>query len=213
MEVSPSIISADLSLLRDQIRLCDNAGIYSYHVDVMDGHFVNNITIGPDVVKAMRRCTKTRMEGHLMIERPDLYYRQFVESGIDNIICHLEAPISVGALFSRLKDEGIEHGIAINPETPVESIEPFLEGISTILIMSVHPGFSGQKFISEALGKIKMAKSMIRENGYAIRIEVDGGIDNSTGLLAAEAGADVLVSASYIFGGSIGERIRSLKEI
>lgn len=213
MEVSPSIISSDLSNLRDQIRQCDRVGVSSYHIDVMDGHFVNNITIGPDFVSAVRRSTDVRLEGHLMIERPDRYYREFIKSGIDNIICHVETPISVGSFLHQLRNEGIEHGIAINPETPIEKIEPFLEGISTILVMSVHPGFSGQAFIPAVLEKITRAKSMIRENGYGIKIEVDGGIDDKTGVLAAKAGADILVSASYIFGGNIMERIGKLKEI
>lgn len=213
MLVSPSIISADYTNLREQIRQCDEGSPNSYHVDVMDGHFVNNITIGPGFTKAVNECTDKRLECHLMIDRPDKYYEQFLKAGADCLLCHVESPMSIGSLFSSFRKSGVDHGVVINPDTPLEKAIPFLEGASTLLIMTVYPGFSGQSFIPEVLDKVREARNYIDSKSLDTKIEIDGGINDVTGKLASEAGADILVSGSYIFGGPIKERVEILKRL
>lgn len=213
MLVSPSVISADLTALRDQIEECDKSSPFSYHIDIMDGHFVENIMSGPDFTKALRKCTDTNLECHLMIDRPDKYYRKFMDAGANTIMVHVESPMSVGKLFRELSANGIDYGVVINPETPLENALPYVHDASILLIMSVHPGFSGQKFIPEVLDKLTTAKNYIQENELKTLIEIDGGITDVTGKLAKEAGADILASASYIFGGEIGKRMEKLKNL
>ncbi len=213
MKVSPSIIAADLTRLGEQISQCDAAGAFSYHVDVMDGHFVNNITLGTTFTAAMRKCTETEIECHLMIDRPDRYYEMFRAAGADTLLCHVESPMQVGSFFNRLKGENIPFGVVLNPETPFSKAVPYLENASIFLVMSVHPGFSGQKFIPDVLDKVSQARDYARDNSLDYMIEIDGGINNVTGKQAKDAGADILVSASYIFGGNIGERIGILKNL
>ncbi len=211
--VSPSIISADLSSLRDQIRKCDEAEPYSYHVDVMDGHFVNNITIGPGFTGAVRSCTERRIECHLMIDRPDKYYDRFLKAGANSILCHVESPMSIGNLFSSMKKASVDYGVVINPDTPLEKALPYLDGASILLVMSVYPGFSGQSFIPYVLDKVRKAREYIDQNSLETKIEIDGGINDSTGKLAVDAGADILVSGSYIFSGPIDEKVQSLRRL
>ncbi len=213
MLVSPSLISADLTRLGDQISTCEKAAPFSYHVDVMDGHFVDNITIGHDFTAAVRKCTDRRIECHLMIDRPDRYYGRFVSAGASSLLCHVESPVAVGKLFKKFSDEGIDYGVVINPETPLESALPYLDGASTLLIMSVHPGFSGQGFMPEVLEKLKEASRYIHDNSLNVRLEIDGGINGETGPLARDAGAEIVVSGSYIFGGNILERIETLRNL
>lgn len=212
MLVSPSLISSDLRKLEDQVQQCVDAGATSFHLDVMDGHFVPNLTMGPDLVKAVRRSTNLPLESHLMIERPDKYYDRFVQAGSDTLLIHYESPVNLVGLFSKMEDEGVDHGLVVNPETPFSEVSDLISGSSILLIMSVHPGFSGQSFI-DVLDKISEAASFIKENGLKTRIEVDGGINLETGKKSADAGADILVSASYIFSGNIAERVGSLKNL
>ncbi|MEM0139246.1 MAG: ribulose-phosphate 3-epimerase [Ferroplasma sp.] len=213
IEISPSIISSDLGHLADQVNECERAGAASFHLDIMDGHFVDNITMGPDLISAIRRNTKARLDGHLMIERPDKYYMSFVKAGCDVLLIHYEAPLEIDSFLKKLNDEGIRYGIVINPDTDLPKIYKFLDSSEILLIMSVYPGFSGQKFLPGALEKIKKAHEYIINNGYKTRIEIDGGINDETGKKAVEAGADILVSASYIFNGNIAERIDKLKNL
>ncbi len=212
VEISPSIISSDLSHLYDEIKKCENAGAGSFHLDVMDGNFVNNITMGPDLIKAIRKSTDLRLDGHLMINRPDKYYKTFVDSGIDVLLIHYETPININEFLNKLKENNIRYGIVINPDTYVEKVFKFLDSSEILLIMSVYPGFSGQKFIDLSLNNIKKAREFIDKNNYKTKIEIDGGIDNKTGKLAVDAGADILVSASYIFK-NINENIKNLKSL
>lgn len=213
MLVSPSIISADLTILKEQIRKVDESSPFSYHVDVMDGHFVNNITIGPGFTKAVSSCTDTKIECHLMIDRPDRYYEKFLDAGADSLLCHVESPMSIGNLFKALKKSDTEYGVVINPETPLEKALTYLEGASTLLIMTVHPGFSGQSFIPEVMEKVRAARKYIDSNGLKTRIEIDGGINDSTGKIARDAGADIIVSGSYLFSGPIREKMELLNSL
>ncbi len=213
MKVSPSVISLKFEVLGDQIRQCDESDVYSYHLDIMDGHFVPNLTMGPEIVKAIRRSTSKPLEAHLMIERPDKYYKDFIDAGSDVLLVHQECLVDFPKLIADIKDAGAEFGIVINPDTPFSSVQKYLEHSSILLVMSVHPGFSGQKFIEYVLPKITEAKEYIREHGLKTLVEVDGGVNNITGKKAAEAGADILVSASYIFSGNIPERIGILKNL
>lgn len=213
MKVSPSIISSKLELLGEEIEKCDIAGADSYHLDVMDGHFVPNLTMGPDLISAVRRRTKKRLESHLMIDRPDRYYKSFIEAGSDILLIHAECLVNFRKLRKDISDYGAEFGIVINPETPLSEVLPLLPESRILLLMSVHPGFSGQKFIAGTVDKIREARSYIDGNGLDTEIEVDGGINDITGKLCADAGADILVSASYIFSGNIHERIGLLKSL
>lgn len=213
MLVSPSIISSNLPRLFDEIKQCEQAGATSFHLDVMDGHFVPNLTMGPEFVKAVRNSTKLPLEAHLMIERPDKYYKSFKEAGADILLIHYESPIDVLGLLKKLKDEGIDYGIVINPETPFENAVPFLDEAKIFLVMSVHPGFSGQKFIESVVPKIRAAREYIDSQNLSTMIEVDGGINFETGKIAVEAGCDILVSGSYIFSDDIRSRISNLKNI
>lgn len=213
MLVSPSIISSRLEILKSQIDECDKSGVYSYHLDVMDGHFVPNLTMGPDLISAIRRCTDKPLEAHLMIERPDKYADKFLAAGADLLLIHSEVSVDIKSVIRRIRNKGARFGIALNPETPVTRNFGWIEESDTVLVMSVHPGFSGQSFIQSTLEKISDLKRLIRENNLTAKIEVDGGINAETGKLCVEAGADILVSASYIFGGKIDERIRALSSI
>ena len=212
MLVSPSIISSDLRILQSQIAECGKYGASSFHLDVMDGHFVPNLTMGPELVKAIRKSTDLTLESHLMIDRPDKYYSKFVEAGSDILLIHYESPVNITGLFGKMRDEGARYGIVINPGTEFKEVSDLLEGSEILLIMSVHPGFSGQKFINVA-DKVSEASEFIKDHGLETKIEVDGGINNETGRIVAQAGADIVVSGSYIFSGNIKERIESLKTL
>ncbi|HIH59846.1 MAG TPA: ribulose-phosphate 3-epimerase [Ferroplasma sp.] len=213
MEISPSIISSDLLDLGSQIRECQNAGAGSFHLDIMDGHFVDNITMGPDMVSAIRKGTDLRLDGHLMIERPDKYYKSFIDAGCDVLLIHYETPIEVGNFLKKLDNENIKYGIVINPDTDIKKIYKFIPYCEIVLVMSVYPGFSGQKFIEKSLEKVRALRKYIDDNNYSTKIEIDGGINDETGKLAAEAGADILVSASYIFKNGIARSIKKLKSL
>ncbi len=207
------MISCKLEILGKEIAACDESGVFSYHIDIMDGHFVPNLTGGPDLVKAVNRSTDKPLESHLMIERPDRYYKNFIEAGSDILLVHQECLVDFKKLIADIRADGAGFGIVINPETPFSKAEKFLEDSDILLVMSVHPGFSGQKFIDYVVPKIAEARRYIDEQGLKTRIEVDGGVTDVTGKKALEAGADILVSASYIFSGNIGERIRTLQSL
>lgn len=212
MLVSPSILSADFRVLQRQIEECVKHGASSFHLDVMDGHFVPNITIGPEVVKAIRKSTDLTLEAHLMIDRPDKYYKTFSGAGSDIVLIHYESPVNVSGLLEKMKDEGTRYGIVINPDTEFKEVSDLLDGSEILLIMSVYPGFSGQKFI-DVTDKVSEASSFMKDHGLKTKIEVDGGINNDTAVKVAGAGADIVVSGSYIFSGNIRERIESLKAL
>jgi ribulose-phosphate 3-epimerase len=197
--LAPSILAADLSNLSQQIRLAEMGGADWIHCDVMDGHFVPNLTFGPLVVKAAKNSTKLPLDVHLMIEDPDKYLEEFVEAGAKNITIHQEIVIHLDRTINRIHELGIKAGVSINPSTPVRTLTEIAELVDLILIMSVNPGFGGQSFIPNSLKKVKETVELRKKLDAKFLIEIDGGIDKSTIKPAQNAGCDVFVVGSSIF--------------
>ncbi len=199
VKIAPSILSADFSKLGEEVAATEKAGAELIHVDVMDGHFVPNITIGPLVVKSIREVTKLPFDVHLMIEDPDRYIQEFTESGADIITVHEEASVHLHRTIQNIKECGVKAGVSINPATPVSNIEEILPYVDMVLIMSVNPGFGGQKFIPESLQKIKHLKEIINEKKLNIEIEVDGGVTVENVAEVDSAGTDIVVMGSAFY--------------
>ena len=197
IEIAPSILSADFSRLGEQIAIVEDAGASLLHVDVMDGRFVPNITVGLPVVKAISRATRLPIDAHLMIVEPGQYAEQFVKAGAQ---IHIEADPHAHRTLSAIRSAGAKAGIAINPATPLSALEEALKFADYVLVMSVNPGFGGQEFISQSLDKVRRLRKMIDERGLKTRIEIDGGIDLDNIAEVASAGAEIIVSGSAIFG-------------
>jgi ribulose-phosphate 3-epimerase len=200
MKISPSILSADFCRLGDEVRALEKAGADYIHVDVMDGHFVPNLTIGPAIVKAVRRGTSLPLDVHLMMERPDVFLSDFAKAGANILTVHVEAVTHLHRTLSEIKKYGMRAGVSLNPSTPVCLIEPALDYADLVLVMSVNPGFGGQELIPEVLPKIKEIRRLITRKGRPVELEVDGGIKVDNIGAVADAGADVFVSGSGIFG-------------
>lgn len=210
--IAPSLLSADFSQLGSQMNQAESAGADLFHVDVMDGHFVPNITLGPIIVSAIRKLTKLPLDVHLMIEDPGGYARQFIEAGADYLTFHIEAVRDPRKLIERVRSLGAKPGLVINPPTSFSQVEPFVSSVDLLLLMTVNPGFGGQEFIKEVLPKVAQAREARAKVNGSFRIEVDGGISDETAPLATAEGADVLVAGSYIFGSAdIGEAVRKLR--
>ena len=211
--IAPSILSADFTRLGEQIAEADAGGADWIHVDVMDGHFVPNITIGPMIVEAARRATELPLDVHLMIENPDRYLEDFVTAGANSLTVHQETCPHLHRTVQRIRELGARPGVSINPATPVETLVDALPFVDLVLIMTVNPGFGGQKFIPECLPKIaRLAQRLEAMGRQDIEIEVDGGIDPTTAPAAVAAGTTVLVAGSAVFArGSIGDNIKALR--
>ena len=199
VKIAPSILSANFAKLGEEILDVERGGAEYIHVDVMDGHFVPNITIGPLIVDAIRPVTKLPLDVHLMIENPDQYIEQFAKAGADYITVHVEACKHLHRTIQSIKALGVKAGVVINPATPVSTIENIIKDIDMVLLMTVNPGFGGQKFIHSVLPKIKQVSDMVKERNLQVEIEVDGGVDEHTAKLCIEAGATVLVAGSAVF--------------
>ena len=200
IKIAPSILSADFSCLGEEVRAVDRAGADYIHVDVMDGHFVPNITIGPLVVAALRKVTGKPLDIHLMIENPDRYIPDFASAGADIITVHQEAVPHLHRTVQQIKSLGKRAGVSLNPATPVETLDVILDDLDLVLIMSVNPGFGGQTFIPSALDKIRVLRQRITQRGLATELQVDGGVKLDNIRDVAAAGADVLVAGSAVFG-------------
>ena len=214
IKISPSILSCDFSEIGSEIEKLNNSGADLIHIDVMDGHFVPNLTFGPPVISKIRKCSKLPFDVHLMISPVEKYIQDYANAGADIITFHPEATDNIQRTIDVIKSCGKKVGISLNPETPSTVIENYLKEIDLILIMSVNPGFAGQKFMPEVLGKVKFFRSKIKNENLNIDIEIDGGIDFKTAPLAIKAGANVLVSGTTIFKGenNISENIKNLRK-
>ncbi|MCM2254813.1 MAG: ribulose-phosphate 3-epimerase [Vicinamibacteria bacterium] len=212
MILAPSILSADFARLGEAVQAVERGGADIVHVDVMDGHFVPNLTIGPDVVKALRRSTPLPLDVHLMIEHADRWLDAYVDAGASWVSVHVEAVPHLHRAISHLRSRGVQPGVALNPATPLSTLEEILPELHHVLLMSVNPGFGGQKFIPAALDKIGRLKAMIHDRGLSTKIEVDGGVGAGNGKALLQAGAEVLVAGNAVFAGGDPEQgVRDLR--
>ena len=199
IKIAPSILSADFSKLADEIKAIERAGADLIHIDVMDGHFVNNITFGPVLIKSIRDVTELPFDVHLMINPAHNFIKDFVESGSDTISIHIEIPENIQATIDLIKSFKKKVGLAINPDTDIKQLVPYLDSIDQIIIMSVYPGFAGQSFIENTYDKVKELKALINAKNASTKIEIDGGVNANNGPKLVQAGADVLVAGSFVF--------------
>ena len=214
IKISPSILSADFTRLADQVREAEEAGVDYIHVDVMDGHFVPNITIGPLVVKALRPITKLPLDVHLMIENPEFYIEDFSKAGADIITVHQEATPHLHRTIQQIHDLGIRAGVSINPSTSVRTLDEIISDVDLILVMSVNPGFGGQSYIHSCTNKIRKVREMLDDRGVSADLEVDGGVNVDTINEVISAGANAFVAGSAIFNdkNSVAENVSALRE-
>ena len=212
LQIAPSLLSADFAALGEAMAAAERGGADLIHVDVMDGHFVPNITIGPPVVKSLKRVAKLPLDVHLMIENPDRYVEAFVAAGAASVTIHVEAAVHLHRTIHFIKSLGAKAGVALNPATPVSALEQVAGDLDYVLVMTVNPGFGGQTFIPRSESKVRAVRELLRREGSRAPIEVDGGIDVHTAPLIVAAGADILVAGNAVFGTPVPERaIRDLR--
>ncbi len=212
LQIAPSLLSADFAALGEAIAQAERGGADLIHVDVMDGHFVPNITIGPPVVKSLKRVSRLPLDVHLMIEHPDQFIEAFVTAGAASVTVHAEAVVHLHRTVHLIKSLGAQAGVALNPATPVSALEEIAGDVDYVLVMTVNPGFGGQTFIARSESKVRAVRDLLRREGSRAPIEVDGGIDLRTAPRIVAAGADILVAGSFVFGSPDPERaIRDLR--
>lgn len=212
VKIAPSILSADFSCLGEELQKIEAAGADLVHIDVMDGHFVPNLTFGPPVVRALRGCTPLPFDVHLMMDDPGSLLGAFLDAGADSVTLHIEACKQPQALLNRLHEAGVGAALSVKPGTPAETVFPFLDQLSMVLVMTVEPGFGGQKLIPETLRKATAIRQECARRGLALDIEVDGGINAQTAVNAVQSGANVLVAGSAVFGAAdMAAAIRTLR--
>ncbi|ALC86069.1 ribulose phosphate epimerase [Bacillus sp. FJAT-22090] len=212
-KIAPSILAANFAKLGEEVLEVEKAGAELIHIDVMDGHFVPNITMGPIVVEALRPLTKLPLDVHLMIENADQYIESFAKAGADYITVHVEASPHLHRTIQLIRSFGVKPGVVLNPHTPIESIQHVLEDIDMVLFMTVNPGFGGQKFIHSVVPKVKQLADIVKERNLAIEIEIDGGINEETIIPCVEAGATIFVAGSAIYNAEDkGKALQAIKE-
>lgn len=211
--LSPSILSADFTILGQQLKVIDEAGSEYIHIDVMDGIFVPSISYGMPVIKSIRKATKKVFDVHLMITEPERYINEFVESGADIITFHVEATKEPNRVIDMIHEKGLKAGISVKPKTPLSAIEPFLEKIDMLLIMSVEPGFGGQAYIEGSTEKIRAAREMVKAYGLDTDIQVDGGINLQNLPEVLDAGANIIVAGSSVFKGDVAANVKKFLEV
>lgn len=213
MKIAPSILSADFAYLKRDVEVIEQGGADWVHIDVMDGSFVPNITFGPNIVEAIRPHTSLPLDVHLMIDNPERYIGEFAKAGADYISVQVESTKHIHRAIQMIKDYNVKVGVVLNPGTPVEAILPVLNEVDLVLVMSVNPGFGGQAFIPYSLDKIHYLNQIRKENNFNYKLQVDGGVNEQTGKLCHEAGADILVAGSFIFSNDnpVQEQIAILK--
>ncbi|HOD36976.1 MAG TPA: ribulose-phosphate 3-epimerase [Syntrophales bacterium] len=214
LKIAPSILSADFSRLGDEIMAVEAAGADLIHIDVMDGHFVPNLTIGPPVVASLRKVTKLPFDVHLMIENPERYIDAFASAGSDIITVHVEASTHLHRIITAIREKGKKAGVSLNPATPLSAVEQILPEVHLLLVMTVNPGFGGQKFIEAMIGKIRRARDLAGVLNPSVMLEVDGGITLENIRAVREAGADIVVAGASVFGsGDYGKTIGDMKAL
>lgn len=212
-KIAPSILSADFTRLGEEIKAVEACGIDLIHCDVMDGHFVPNITIGPMVIRALKRISTVPLDVHLMIEKPEQYLKDFIDAGSNMLTIHVESTTHLQRYIQQIKEQGIKAGVSLNPATPLDVLDFILDDVDFVLLMTVNPGFGGQKFLRTMLPKIKRLKEIIDQRGLSVEIEVDGGIGVDNIREVSQAGAEIFVAGNAIFGSSNYQKtIREMRE-